>query len=137
VQFNSGATRGQHRLDDVSRPGAGGKDMVQIAHGAGHGGIHGSRVQDAIRTGTVPPRFFLRPTIARSDKTQFEQPAIPHGTGTGPDIVRELRTDQYDYRRVSGWTEIRATLAPRHCWPRNDLATTPSCSLNAAGLARA
>jgi len=87
---------------------------MQVAHRLGHGGVHGRRVQNTIRAGGIAPRLLLRPAVARSDQSQLEQPPIAHGSGAGTDIIRELRPNQDDDRRVPGRTQIGATVSPGH-----------------------
>ena len=101
AQFGGGAARGQHRLDDVARPRAGGEDVVQVGDGVGHGVVHGQRVEDAVGAGGVAPGLFLRPAVARGDQAQVEQPAIGHGAGDRADIVGQLRAHQDDHRAVA------------------------------------
>ena len=50
VQFGGRAARGQHRLDDMARPRAGGEHAMQIGDRICHRGKHRRRIQNAIGT---------------------------------------------------------------------------------------
>ena len=100
AQLGGGAARGQHRLDDVARPRAGGEHVMQVGDGVGHRGEHRRRIEDAVGAGRVAPCLLLRPAVARRDQAQMEQPAIRHGARAGADIVGKLRPHQDDDRRT-------------------------------------
>ena len=134
AQILGGGARGAERLDHVAEPRAGGEDAVAVGERRGQVGEDGGGFEDAVGAGRHPPRALLRPAVARRDEPEMEQAAIRHGARGGADVLRELRPDQHDDRRLAGRRgEVGAAVAPGHarrqvvpCGPSS--STTPSAA---------